>query len=52
MYAISYGKDAELASTAVTNFDKRSCGLNFEITAILFDRNFATEVETMHSKGI
>ncbi|MEX0759154.1 MAG: cardiolipin synthase [Tistlia sp.] len=39
--------DDELASVGSVNLDNRSCRLNFEITALVFDRGFAAQVEAM-----
>jgi cardiolipin synthase len=39
--------DDSVATVGTANFDNRSFRLNFEITAIVADRNFAAEVEAM-----
>lgn len=39
--------DDDMASVGTANFDNRSFRLNFEITAIVFDQEFASAVETM-----
>ena len=39
--------DDELASVGSLNLDNRSCRLNFEVTAIVWDVGFAREVEAM-----
>lgn len=39
--------DDTIASIGTTNLDNRSCRLNFEATAILFDQRAATAVATM-----
>lgn len=39
--------DDSLASVGTANFDNRSFRLNFEITALFADRDFASEVEAM-----
>lgn len=39
--------DDELASIGSVNLDNRSCRLNFEITALVFDRGFAAQVAAM-----
>jgi cardiolipin synthase len=39
--------DDQAALVGTANFDNRSFRLNFEITAIVVDRDFANEVETM-----
>lgn len=50
--------DDEVATVGTANFDNRSFRLNFEVTALVVDKAFAAEVETMldndfkHSKQI
>lgn len=39
--------DDSLASVGTLNLDNRSCRLNFEVTALLFDAGFAREVAAM-----
>lgn len=39
--------DDRFAAVGTANFDNRSCRLNFEVTALLEDRGFATEVHRM-----
>ena len=39
--------DDSFASVGTINLDNRSCRLNFEVTALVFDREFAAEVEAM-----
>ena len=39
--------DHNLAAVGTHNLDNRSCRLNFEVTALVFDRGFAAEVEAM-----
>lgn len=39
--------DDRIASVGTTNLDNRSFRLNFEATAMIFDKEFATEVEEM-----
>ncbi|MDC0948748.1 cardiolipin synthase [Gammaproteobacteria bacterium] len=39
--------DDAYASVGSTNLDNRSCRLNFELTALIFDRRLAKAVETM-----
>lgn len=39
--------DDELAGVGTANFDNRSFRLNFEVTAMVHDRQFAKEVEDM-----
>ena len=39
--------DDRFASVGTINLDNRSCRLNFEVTAVVFDPGFAAEVEAM-----
>ena len=39
--------DDEVASVGTLNLDNRSCRLNFEATALVFDPGFASDVEAM-----
>lgn len=39
--------DDSFASVGTINLDNRSCRLNFEVTAVVFDPGFAAAVETM-----
>lgn len=39
--------DDQLASVGTANFDNRSFRLNFEVTAVVADEEFASEVEKM-----
>jgi cardiolipin synthase len=39
--------DDDLAGVGTANFDNRSFRLNFEITALVEDRTFASEVDQM-----
>ena len=39
--------DDSVAAVGTANFDNRSFRLNFEITAVIYDRTFAAEVEQM-----
>ncbi len=39
--------DDEYSLVGTVNFDNRSFRLNFEVTAVMADRHFATEIETM-----
>jgi cardiolipin synthase len=39
--------DHEVAAVGTANMDNRSFRLNFEVTAILADREFASDVERM-----
>lgn len=39
--------DDEVATVGTANFDNRSFRLNFEVTALVVDKGFAAEVETM-----
>lgn len=39
--------DDSVATVGTANFDNRSFRLNFEITAVVADRDFASEVEHM-----
>lgn len=39
--------DDSFASVGTINLDNRSCRLNFEVTAVVFDEGFAAEVEAM-----
>ncbi len=45
---IAYDDDASTVGTA--NFDNRSFRLNFEVTALITDREFAKEMEQMFEK--
>jgi cardiolipin synthase len=42
--------DDRVATIGTANFDNRSFRLNFEITSLIVDANFATEVESMFEK--
>lgn len=42
--------DDEITSVGTVNLDNRSCRLNFEVTALMFDSGFAKEVECMLEK--
>ncbi len=39
--------DDEYSLVGTVNFDNRSFRLNFEVTAVMADRHFATEIESM-----
>jgi len=39
--------DDEISTVGTPNFDNRSFRLNFEVTALMVDKNFATEMEAM-----
>ena len=42
--------DDEVATVGTPNFDNRSFRLNFEVTALIFDKQFASEMEAMFEK--
>ncbi len=44
--------DHSIASVGTLNLDSRSCRLNFEATAIMFDEKVATDVEIMLSEDL
>ena len=39
--------DEAFASVGTLNLDNRSCSLNFEVTAMVFDRDFARKTAAM-----
>ena len=39
--------DSDIAAVGTANLDNRSCRLNFEATALVFDPGFADEIATM-----
>ena len=39
--------DDEISTVGTANFDNRSFRLNFEVTAIVIDKDFAKDMETM-----
>ena len=39
--------DADVATVGTPNFDNRSFRLNFEVTALIADQAFASEMEAM-----
>ena len=43
--------DDDVASVGTANFDNRSFRLNFEVTALIADKDFAKEMQTMFEQG-
>jgi cardiolipin synthase len=44
--------DDDVSTIGTANFDNRSFRLNFEVTAIIVDRDFATEMEAMFERDL
>lgn len=42
--------DDEISTVGTPNFDNRSFRLNFEVTSLIVDKDFATEMQTMFEK--